>query len=164
MITALAPMAAVFALNTRLFENCLEDVDEADAPGRLNGQTNSLAFVAAHMVDSRAFMIRYLGAEEPHPFAGSLRYGTSIDDVKDLPTLDECLTEWEGISERLEARLALATAEQLGAPSPQKFPGVPPTVLYGLGFLLQHESYHLGQLALLRKYLGYPAMSYRLHE
>jgi uncharacterized damage-inducible protein DinB len=27
-------------------------------------------------------------------------------------------------------------------------------------FLVQHESYHLGQIALLRRYAGLPAMKY----
>jgi uncharacterized damage-inducible protein DinB len=29
-----------------------------------------------------------------------------------------------------------------------------------LAFLVQHESYHIGQMALIRKYIGYPAMKY----
>ena len=28
-------------------------------------------------------------------------------------------------------------------------------------FMMQHESYHIGQLAILRKQAGLPAMSYR---
>jgi hypothetical protein len=35
------------------------------------------------------------------------------------------------------------------------------TLLGALAFLAQHESYHVGQLALLRKYAGLPAMRYR---
>jgi hypothetical protein len=30
-----------------------------------------------------------------------------------------------------------------------------------IAFLLHHEAYHIGQLALLRRYTGSPAMSYR---
>lgn len=68
-----------------------------------------------------------------------------------------------------ECLLAFRTAEaancksdsaELNAPSSQRFPVDLPTVHGGLGFLLQHESYHIGQLALLRKYFGYPAMRY----
>jgi len=164
MIQALAPMAAIFALNTRLFENCLEGVAEADAQRRLDDRTNSLAFIAAHLVDTRAWAIRYVGGDEPAPFDGALAYGTTIDAVSRVPTLEQILDAWDEIGERFEARLATCTAEQLAATPSQQFPGVPPTVLDGLGFLLQHESYHLGQLGLLRKLLGHPAMSYRLHD
>lgn len=164
MIQALAPMAAVFALNTRLFENCLEGITEAEAQQRPNPRTNSIAFIAAHLVDTRAWMIRYLGGEEASPFGGGLEYGTSIETVERVPTLEEILDAWDRVSDRLETRLATCTAEQLGALSPTQFPGVPPLVLDGIGFLLQHESHHLGQVALLRKYFGHPAMSYRMHE
>ena len=34
------------------------------------------------------------------------------------------------------------------------------SVLGLFGFMVQHDSYHLGQLSLLRKYAGLPAMSY----
>ena len=40
-------------------------------------------------------------------------------------------------------------------------PGVDRTRLGALTFLVQHDSYHIGQLALLRKPAGLPAMSYR---
>jgi uncharacterized damage-inducible protein DinB len=29
-----------------------------------------------------------------------------------------------------------------------------------VAFLIQHESYHVGQMALIRKHYGYPAMKY----
>ena len=34
------------------------------------------------------------------------------------------------------------------------------SVLGLLGFMVQHDSYHLGQLSLLRKHCGLPAMAY----
>jgi membrane associated rhomboid family serine protease len=37
-------------------------------------------------------------------------------------------------------------------------------ILGGLFFLVQHESYHIGQMAILRKGLGYNAMSYERLE
>jgi hypothetical protein len=42
-----------------------------------------------------------------------------------------------------------------------RFPGVDRTRLGALTFLTQHDSYHIGQLALLRKHAGLAAMSYR---
>ena len=164
MIPALAPLAAVFALNTRLFENCLDGIAEAEAERRLGEQVNSVGFIAAHLVDTRAWMIRYLGGDEPAPFGGAVAYGSSIDTVARVPSLDESLDAWDEISERLETRLATCTADQLAAQSRERFPGVPPTVLDGVAFLLEHESYHLGQLGLLRKLFGHPAMSYRMHD
>jgi uncharacterized damage-inducible protein DinB len=162
MNPSLGPLAVVYALNTRLFYNCLVDVPESAATTRPNQHTNNLAFVAAHLVDSRAWMAGYVGLEEPKPFGGALEYGKGIDDLAQLPSLAETRDAWEAVSERLERRLVWLTAEDLAAPSKQRFPRVPQTVLGGLAFLMQHESYHIGQLAFLRKYCGLPAMSYRV--
>jgi uncharacterized damage-inducible protein DinB len=162
MNTALAPLSVIFALNTRLLENCLADVDEVLAAARPNQQTNSLAFIAAHLVDSRAWMARFVGLDEPRPFDGALDYGRSIEDLPALPTLAEIEDAWDEVSERLEGRLVWLSEDDLAGPASQRFPGVPETLLGGITFLIQHESYHIGQLALIRKYLGLPAMSYRL--
>ena len=35
-----------------------------------------------------------------------------------------------------------------------------PALLGTIAFLMQHESYHVGQMGLLRKELGHPAMAY----
>ncbi|MGE0552069.1 MAG: DinB family protein [Gemmatimonadales bacterium] len=162
MHPTLAPLAMVYAMNTRLFENCLDGVGEELARARPNDRTNSISFIAAHLVGTRAWMARYLGlTDEPKPFDGALEYGNSIETVGELPTVPEIRDEWDGVSERLEGRLVWLGEADLTAPSTQKFPGVPPTVIGGIAFLLQHESYHIGQLSLLRKFHGLDAMAYR---
>jgi uncharacterized damage-inducible protein DinB len=65
------------------------------------------------------------------------------------------------VSTAIDERLEALTAEELAAPSERGFPGVERTRLGVLTFLVQHDAYHIGQLALLRKAAGLPAMSYR---
>ena len=161
MHTSLAPFADLFRLNTKLFRNTLAGLDEVDATARPNEHTNSAAFIGGHLVETRAWMGRYLGLATPAPFGGVLEHATSLDQIKELPKLVDIRPAWEALSETVSARLDQVTEEQLAAPGSQKFPGVAPTVLGGIAFLLQHESYHIGQLAYLRKYLGLPPMSYR---
>lgn len=155
------PAGALAALHTRLFLNCLEGLDDPSARRRIDGHTNSAAFVAAHLVDSRAWTARTLGAEAPAPFGGLLAYGTSIDDLAELPALEAIREEWGVVSRRLEARILTLTSAELAAPATQKFPVADPSLGGMLAFLLHHEAYHIGQLSLLRKVAGLPAMSYR---
>ena len=147
-------------MNTRLFANCLDGVTDERAILRPNDRTNNLSFIACHLVDSRHFVARYLGLSENHPLDAVLRDAASIDDVGVLPSLEQIREAWRPISLALDACLLSLGEEELMAPSPQRFPVDDPTVFGAIGFLLQHESYHIGQLALLRKYLGYPAMKY----
>jgi uncharacterized damage-inducible protein DinB len=153
-------LASVLRLNTRLFMNCLEGVAEEKAIERPSGATNSLAFVACHLVDSRHYLARYLGLDEVNPLANVLADVTSIEDVDELPPLGELKQAWRSVASVVEACVEGLSEEECRVPSRQRFPVDDPTVLGAVGFLVQHESYHIGQMALLRKYLGYPAMKY----
>ena len=61
----------------------------------------------------------------------------------------------DGLSD--EQAAARLTPADLDGPSGAKFPLFNGTVLATLTFLVQHDSYHLGQPSLLRKYCGLPA-------
>ena len=50
--------------------------------------------------------------------------------------------------------------ERQRAPFTTRLPLGEPTVLSALTFLVQHESYHIGQVTFLRKHAGLPAMQY----
>lgn len=153
--------ASVVCLNTRLFHNCLVDVSDEKALRRPTGTTNSLAFVACHLVDSRHFVARFLGLELVNPLAELLGNATGVDDVGELPRLSRIREMWTAVSRDVEACFADLGSEDVARPSHQRFPVDDSTVGGAIAFLVQHESYHIGQMALLRKYLGYPSMTYR---
>lgn len=154
-------LRAAFALDTRLFLNAVEGITDTQAAKRPDGRTNSIAFLAAHLVDVRHFTLGYLGKPAVNPLADTLRDVGGIEDVTGLPDLETLRTYWREVSTRLEAVADTLDADALEAPSPQHFPIDDDTVLGGLHFLLHHEAYHIGQLALLRKHHGLPAMAYR---
>lgn len=162
-MSALPDMTAVceiFALNTRLLLNCLDGVSDADANRRVLPGTNSMAFVTAHVVDARHVALTLLDRPMPNPLAGTLGKVARIEDVEEMPALASLRASWLAVSAALERCLEGATAESLRKVSPQPFPVGDPSLLGGLAFLAQHEAYHVGQLALMRKGLGYPAMLY----
>lgn len=155
-----APLAAALRMHTRLYLNCLDGVDDEEAGRRPGERTNSLAFLALHLVDSRHFAARLLGVEAANPFAALLEGVSGIDGLARLPALAEIREAWGEVSAALEARLGTLTAEELGAPSPQRFPLDDPSLAGALAFLVTHDAYHVGQMALLRKYLGHAPMRY----
>lgn len=160
MTDALQPIAHLFDLNTRLFRNCLDGVTDAQALRRPNAHTNHLAFVALHLVDARHFLLRALGADLQDPFDGRFADARRLEDIDDFPSLDDLVSTWDVLADLLEAALDQLTREDLMGPAPQRFPIGDPTVLGEIAFLAQHEAYHIGQMALIRKYLGLPAMRY----
>ena len=160
MDVRVVPLLEIYRLNTRLFLNCLNGLSEEQVGLRLTGATNNAAFVAAHVADSRFSIVSWLGRPLVNPLAETLADARSIDDIPSLPTLDQIRAAWSQVSPAIIERLSTMRADELDAPSPERFPAGGPTLLGALAFLAQHESYHVGQLALLRKAAGLGAMSY----
>jgi uncharacterized damage-inducible protein DinB len=157
---AVHAIASILRLNTRLFLNCLDEVTEEQALRRPGDSANNIAFIACHLVDSRHFACRYLGIELVHPFGSRLDDVRSIEDVTWLPLLAETRTAWKHLAPTLEECVAGLADDELRTPSAQRFPVDDPTIAGGVAFLVQHESYHIGQLAILRKLAGHSAMKY----
>jgi uncharacterized damage-inducible protein DinB len=151
-------LAAVLRLNTRLFERCLERLSDAEAEERV-GSGNSMGFIALHVVDARFYLTRLLGqpVDDPFPEFAEVR---SNDEVDRLPALDTLRASWRDISPRVVAALESLTPEQARAEASSGFPIDDPSVLGTAAFLVQHESYHIGQLSVLRRQLGHPSIDW----
>lgn len=155
-----APLGALLRLNTHLLLNCFDQVTDEQASRRVVPQVNSMAFLAAHLIDTRHELLAVLGGSAENPVRPHLANARSIDDVVSLPALGELLDAWQQVSPAIEERLARIDDAALGAPSGRRFPGGDPSTLGALAFLAQHDSYHIGQLAMLRRVHGLPAMRY----
>jgi uncharacterized damage-inducible protein DinB len=161
MDTRIQPLAAILRLNQHLMVNCLDGLTDDAARRRHADGVNSATFIAAHVTDTRFFILRLLGGSLENPLSALLDKAKSIDDITDWPTLDTIRAAWNSVSAAIHERLDAVTAAELAAPSERGFPGVEPTRLGVLTFLVQHDSYHVGQLAMLRRLHGLPAMRYR---
>jgi uncharacterized damage-inducible protein DinB len=160
METALVPLANIFELNTDLLLNCLDGLTDAEAQRRLDGGGNSVVFLAAHLTDSRHFLVARLGHPLANPLAPVLAEAGGIDDIPAWPPLAEIRNAWAAVSEHLVATLGSVSAEELARPNAHRFPLSDSTQLGLVAFLAQHDSYHVGQTAFLRRQLGKPAMAY----
>lgn len=156
-----APLWEILTLNTSLFRNSLADVDDASAQTRPSPGANNMTFIAVHLLDARAWMARYLGLQYRHPFEDELASVTSIDEVEHFPPLESILAAWDEVTGYLSGRLQSLTGEEIERESEQEFPIADRSVLGGIAFLSQHESFHIGQLALIRRILGFSPMSYK---
>jgi uncharacterized damage-inducible protein DinB len=158
---SVVPLAAVLRLNTQLLLNCLAGMADADARRQPGEQGNHFAFIVAHLVDTRHFIANLLGAPLPNPLEPLLANARKLADVPELPPLGTLEAAWEAVSAHLAVVIERLDTAQLAQVS-RAFPGSDGTLLGNLAFLVQHDSYHIGQLGLLRRQLGYPSMSYAI--
>jgi len=155
----LTGLADILRLNTRLFRNCLADLTDEQARVRPSERTNNAAFVAAHVVDSRYYLLKALHAARTNPLAEYLEQVRRLEDVTRWPTLAVIAAAWADASHAVRDRMETLTAAELEDPPGAPLPGSG-SLLEALAFMVQHDSYHIGQLALLRSHAGLPAMSY----
>jgi hypothetical protein len=83
--------------------------------------------------------------------------GAKIGDAKQYPSGPEVAKAMREISPRLHAALARLGVDQLSRPAALPIPGIK-TLRDEPAFFALHDSYHVGQLAYIRKGLGYPAL------
>ena len=83
-----------------------------------------------------------------------------LDESVNYPDLRETLEYWDTYSEFLLKRLPLLSEEQLISELTFTTPIGGKTVLESLAFAASHESYHIGQMSIIRKSLGHKAMTY----
>ena len=156
----IAPLAGILRLNARLFNNCLDGITEAQCHERPSDTTNSAAFVAGHLAEARFWGLKILGAERSNPLEKYLGQWKGIDEITTWPSLAEIKSAWVEASTELDRRMASMTAAELDKASGSQMPLEDSSVLGLFAFMVQHDSYHVGQLSMLRKHAGLPAMSY----
>ncbi|MGD2218299.1 MAG: DinB family protein [Gemmatimonadales bacterium] len=159
MHEAIAPLYEMLKLNTRLFLNCLDGVDDAMARERPSADTNSIGFLACHVLHARYYLASFVGLEPVNPFQQLFDSAHDVNDLE-VPPLAELKSAWGELSAQLVERLPALSVAELGRDSGQEFPVDDGTVRGAVAFLVQHESFHIGQLALLRKYFGLERMVY----
>ena len=160
MLPNLSPLASTLELNTVLFLNCLDGISEEKATERVNGRGNSISFLAAHMIDARHFIATMLGLPLANPIGTALSNVQNIEDAPAIPSLSALTSEWVAVSSHLNHILEAPILVDLSQPAPHSFPISDSSILGGIAFLVQHDSFHLGQIAFLRRQLGFKAMSY----
>ncbi|MFA3783433.1 DinB family protein [Melioribacteraceae bacterium 4301-Me] len=154
------PLISIYEINSRLLINSFKDVSEELAINRPNKKINSMMFILLHTIDARYVMIKNLGSKTKNPFAEYVNWNNTIDDVKKYPPLKVVLDNWVKLDKVLKRKLSNLTYNQLKAKLDFDYPGNDEPIINMISFLAQHEAYHVGQLAMLRKLLGLSPLSF----
>ena len=155
-----SPHIITIELNTRLIRNCFEGVDDKLANRRINESTNPMAFISLHALEARYFLTKLLGTKVQNPYHELTKDARSYDDLETIPPVKEMLDYWDEAGKTLLNTLENIDESKLKEKVRFKFPVEDDTKFGTLTFLVQHETYHIGQLAILRRTLGLPAMKY----
>ena len=147
-------------MNSRLFINACEGVTDAQAKERVSDHNNPFIWLVTHTVWARLNICGMLGKQVTNPYESKFANFKPYDPNDQYPTLDEIKAEWNIATAILTEALATVTEEHLAADCPLKSPIGDFSFGGTIAFLTQHESYEIGQMGFLKKYLTKEAMKY----
>ncbi len=150
----------ILNLNERLFMNTLAGVTDAQAAERVSEHNNPLVWLAAHTTWARYNIAAMLGKPGNNPYAGMFEGFKPFDATMKFDALDDIKKEWKKASELVREGLKTVTDNHLAGDAPFQNPTDDKTLGGAIAFLAQHESYDIGQMGFLKKYLTKEAMSY----
>jgi uncharacterized damage-inducible protein DinB len=156
--TAASPVVTIFAFNDPFVLQALDGLTHEELWRPLSASNNPLLWVAGHIVQTRAMVLQILGEQAETGWSNLFDRGAKIGDPKDYPSGPEVARMMGEISLRLLTALASLQDEQLTKPASLQIPGLR-TLGDELAFFALHDSYHVGQLAYIRKGLGYPGLA-----
>lgn len=144
----------LYGISTALVEKALRDFSDEEALQRVEGNSNCMLWLFAHLTAVRCSLAGMLGVRKEVAWREYFGKGSKGDDFGKYPTLAEVRQVWQEITPLLIHALEAATNEQLSAAAPRDFPIPDKTLRGAILFLAYHESYHVGQMSYLRKCLG----------
>jgi hypothetical protein len=151
-------LLSLFDYHTDFFPKALEGISEKDMHNRLNTKANHPAWLAGSLVNQRFMMTTETGSGLRQTGEELFKNNKGIQDGAQYPTIAEYISDWKRISP--EAREALVKIDDKKLDSNFEMPGMKMTYYELICFTIYREANMIGQLALWRRLLGYPALRY----
>lgn len=160
MDPVVASFAPLLAVNSYLLNKSLDGLSEEEVWRRPSDHSNPILWIAGHMTWSRNGLLTLLGGvAEPLSWGPMFERYEHLRDLGAYPPQADIVGAIKRVNEKLKARMEAITDVELSAPSPRSFPNRDNTVRGAIAFLVYHDTYHLGQIAYLRRWLGYPGVA-----
>src|SRR5215207_3242496 len=151
-------LLSLFDYQTGFFPRVLEGISEDDMHNRLNTQANHPAWLAGSLVNQRFMMASETSPGLKQTGEELFKNNTGIQPGVEYPTKEQYIKDWERITP--EARKALVTIDDKKLDSEIDMGGMKMSYYELICFTIYREASIIGQLALWRRLLGYPALKY----
>ena len=153
------PVAFVFKFNNGLIKASLNGLSDDDVWAQLAGRGNPIGWVLGHLTETRGGILRELGVAFDPGWGGRFKRGSLCHDRTAYPSRSEIESMWQATHHPMREAFASITPDKLASPATREI--VPGVRTFGdqLGFFAAHESYHVGQIAFIRKQLGHSSVA-----
>jgi len=153
METDFGYISGMFKTNTDLVGKATVGIPAEQWMLKPGETSNHLLWVMGHLIWSRGNILRTLDVDWKLSWAKQFARGAKPEEILQYPQVDEVVQTWADISDQLSACLASVSAEVLDKPHDK--PTFDGKVGGFVAFLAFHETYHVGQVSYIRKWLGH---------
>jgi uncharacterized damage-inducible protein DinB len=154
------PIAAEFVTTASIYQRneamLAKEIDELNAEqwtSRPLETSNSALWILGHIVWARSRGLKLLGVDWTAPWLKYFERGSKPEDSVNYPPCGEVIAAWKELMEKLPVALASSSPEAMAAPASQPSPSLDGTIGGMMSFLAMHETYHIGQMAYVRRLL-----------
>lgn len=156
--SSIAGCAGDFHKNTGCFERAVAGLTPEQWLARPNDRSNHITWITGHLLWARHALVTYIGGSWLCPDFAIFARGAKLDPSSAYPEPAALVATWQESDGVLAAALESLTPEALAAPAPPRPPTPDGKVSGFISVLAWHETYHLGQVAYLRSWLGQPGL------
>lgn len=151
-------LLTLFDMQTTYFERAIEGINAEDMLNRLNTGANHMAWLTGALVQQRYWIISEVRPELKQTGAELFADFKGIQDGVAYPANGDYLTDWREVTPIARMVLLGLSEDKLNAELDMG--GMKMKYYEMLSFTVYREASMIGQLALWRRLLGYPALKY----
>ena len=155
METDFGNINGMYKANSDIVKKAISEISPADWFRRPGDDSNHLMWVTGHLIWSRENVLKALKSDWAAPWSSLFARGGELSTEDEYPEVEEMKRTWDDVSGELVASLANPPADLLAKTVAQGRPSFDGKLSGLIAFLAFHETYHVGQLTYLRKWLGY---------
>lgn len=156
--TRMHGLMALYDMHTEFFKRAIVDITPAAAHSRLDTKANHVAWLTGSLVQQRHELATLFGAAMKQAAYELFSDYKGIQEGVNYPPLQDFQTDWEKVSPVLRKILCDLPAEKLDAI--YELEGMKMSYYELISFMIYREANCIGQIALWRRLLGYPALKY----
>ena len=146
-----------YRFNDSFLLNSVKDLAPEEWVKRPGEICNHVAWIVGHVIWARTAVLGRLGGEKwAAPWLGLFARGAKLDDGAAYPSSDTLIDAWKEVGGVLNQALENASEDLLGcAVTPPGPPSADGKISGQVRFLAWHETYHVGQVSIVRSLLGH---------
>jgi hypothetical protein len=145
-----------FALTGKLVDDAIGGIPTTQWLERPAPESNHVLWIIGHLAATRSLVLHALGdRRDPMKLDPLFAGGIPLQEDAAYPPPAVVIDAWREMSIRVDRVLQAASPAELQRPSPEGVPTFNGLVSGALAACVFHESYHVGQLGYLTRWLGH---------